>query len=298
MGITAGEAANPRKSVPRAINGTFWRIMIFYVISIFLVGLICSGDFLAALYDATESKILRSPFVVAFSVAKIPYAADFMNFVAFIAVFSAGNSSIYAASRTMMSLCQNGQGPAFLGTVVTWGIFDGVPIAAVLTVTFIGTSCFLGTFFANIGGATLFDWLVNLTGLTVIVTWIFVCLSHIRFRSAYILQGYKLEDLPYKSLVGVTGDYIGVTVMALVIILSGTADALFLGTEIEGLEFLSSYCGLIPYPLLYFGYRLFVKGGLVPLDQIDLKTGHLDLHDVEEVKLPKSSLSKVLNFIA
>ncbi|KAJ3301820.1 hypothetical protein HDV03_000287 [Kappamyces sp. JEL0829] len=299
VGITAGEAANPRKSVPRAINGTFWRIMIFYVVSIFLVGMICSADYLSALYKMTDSKLLRSPFVIAFTIAKIPYADHIMNAIAFIAVFSAGNSSIYAASRTMMSLCQSGQGPAFLGIVVNNGIFNGVPIPAVLTVTTIGSLSFLGLLIPDVGGVSLFDWLVNLIGLTIIFTWMFISITHIRFRAAYLAQGYKLEDLPYKSSFGVYADYVGIAVMSIVIILSGTFSQIFFGAEFVFVDFLTNYIGIIPYPFLYFGYKLLGKNaGMVPLHQVDLQTGHISNYDVEEEVVEESTVKKWINFLA
>jgi amino acid transporter len=83
VGITAGEAYNPRVSVPKAINGTFWRICIFYVLSVFVIGLLIPADLLASLADA--SGLLKSPFVIGFKRAGIPASADIMNFVALVA---------------------------------------------------------------------------------------------------------------------------------------------------------------------------------------------------------------------
>ncbi|KAJ3272718.1 hypothetical protein HDV01_005354, partial [Terramyces sp. JEL0728] len=113
VGITAGEAANPGKSVPRAINGTFWRISIFYFTTIFLIGLILSSSQLAEL--AVKGGLDKSPFVFTLKTAGIEFASEIINFVALVAVVSAANSSVYACSRTMMALCQTGKGPAFLG---------------------------------------------------------------------------------------------------------------------------------------------------------------------------------------
>lgn len=83
VGITAGEAHNPRKSVPRAINGTFWRIAIFYILSVIVIGLLLPADILVELKGA--SNLLKSPFVIGFKKAGIPSADSIMNFVAFVA---------------------------------------------------------------------------------------------------------------------------------------------------------------------------------------------------------------------
>ncbi|KAJ3256344.1 hypothetical protein HK103_005599, partial [Boothiomyces macroporosus] len=100
----------PSKSVPRAINGTFWRIAIFYFSTIFLIGLIKQLADLAVI-----GGLDKSPFVFTLKAAGIDFASELINFVALVAVVSAANSSVYACSRTMMSLCQSGKGPAFLG---------------------------------------------------------------------------------------------------------------------------------------------------------------------------------------
>lgn len=155
VGITAGEAKNPRKTVPTAINGTFWRIMIFYITSIFLIGLIVPATYLETL--VTKSALLKSPFVIAFQYAHIPAADHIMNFVGLVAVFSAANSSIYASSRTMMSLCNAGQGPRILARTSK----GGVPVGAILISASFGLLSLMGSL---VGDGTLFRWMVNMVG--------------------------------------------------------------------------------------------------------------------------------------
>lgn len=70
IGITAGEAKNPRKSVPQAINGTFWRIMIFYIFSIFFIGLLIPANDPKFLIEGDE--LASSPFVIALTKSKLP----------------------------------------------------------------------------------------------------------------------------------------------------------------------------------------------------------------------------------
>ncbi|KAJ3301819.1 hypothetical protein HDV03_000286 [Kappamyces sp. JEL0829] len=288
VGITAGEAANPRKSIPRAIKGTFWRIMVFYIISIFLIGLILSPSYLSAL--SALDPLLQSPFVIVFQQAKIPFADHIMNGVAFIAIFSAANSSVYASSRTLMSLCQNGQGPAFLAKTSRFG----VPIAAVLLSTAVG-ACTFATL--AVPGQVLFDFLTNLVGLYIIVTWMLVCVAHIRFRSAYIAQGYSLDDLPYKSLVGTTGDYIAIAVLAVVIVLSG----LTFYNPFSGIDVVKNFVGLIIYPILYVGHKAYHKNWkLVPLHEVDFVTGHVGVFDgvYQDEEEPTTWYGKLFNAIA
>ncbi|KAJ3063514.1 hypothetical protein HDU99_004803, partial [Rhizoclosmatium hyalinum] len=81
VGLTAGEAINPRKSVPRAINGTFYRVLIFYLGALLVVGLILPPDseFLMS------ADIAKSPFVYAFKTVSISFAPDLMNAIIIIA---------------------------------------------------------------------------------------------------------------------------------------------------------------------------------------------------------------------
>jgi amino acid transporter len=70
VGITAGEAKNPRVSVPKAINGTFWRIIFFYLFSIMFIGLLIPAN--APEFVMNDETVTNSPFVLALRLAKIP----------------------------------------------------------------------------------------------------------------------------------------------------------------------------------------------------------------------------------
>jgi lysine-specific permease len=285
VGITAGEAANPRKSIPSAIKGTFWRIMIFYITSIVLIGLILSPSYLQSLTELDP--LLQSPFVLVFQQANIPGADHIMNAVAFIAIFSAGNSSVYASSRTLMALTE--------GTFMAKTSKFGVPFAAVLFSTGFGSLVFATL---AVPGQVLFELLTNTVGLFIIGTWIIVCLVHIRFRAAYAAQGYKIQDLPYVSFVGVAGDYVAIIVLSVVIILSGLPFNPF-----DPIAFAKNYAGVAIYPILYFGHKCWSGSWrFVPLDQIDLQTGHISeldsMYPQEEEIVPKTmgeKFKKVFN---
>ena len=260
VGITAGEAANPRVSVPKAINGTFWRIMVFYIASVLIIGMLLSANYLSAKQE--EDALLQSPFVLIFQQGGIPYADHIMNFIGFIAVFSAANSSVYASSRTMMSLSKAGQGLSLFAKTSS----HGVPIWGVLISVLFGALSLLTLL---VGSTELFDFLTNLGGLYVICTWIFICITHIRFRRAYLLQGYKLEDLPYVSKVGVAGDYCAIVFLVAILFLFGLPFDPF-----DATLFVKNYIGLLVYPLLYIGFKLYHSKTVVPICEIDLHAGN------------------------
>ncbi|RKO92464.1 amino acid permease/ SLC12A domain-containing protein [Blyttiomyces helicus] len=189
VGITAGEAANPRKSVPRAINGTFWRIAFFYIGTIFLLGLVVSDT--DKVLNNSDNTGGTSPFTEAFSNAHITWGADLINTIALISVFSAANSSMYAASRTLMAMSNEGGAPRIFGRTTR----AGVPVYALFVSTAIGCLAFIG----QVGAGTVFNWLQDIISTYILIAWLMILLTHIRFRMAYKAQGRNIADLPYKS---------------------------------------------------------------------------------------------------
>ncbi len=99
IGIAAGETDNPKEAVPRAIQTTIGRLVIFFVLTIVV---------LASLLPMKEAGVSSAPFVDVFDKMGIPFAADIMNFVILTAILSAGNSGLYASSRMLWSLANEG----------------------------------------------------------------------------------------------------------------------------------------------------------------------------------------------
>ncbi|KAJ3042830.1 hypothetical protein HK097_001898, partial [Rhizophlyctis rosea] len=194
VGITAAEVRNPRENIPRAINQTIWRILLFFISTIFIIGLLIRNDDPSLLNSATREDITIAPFTLVFTRAGFHSAAHLMNGVILSAVLSAGNSAMYAASRTLMALGRDGRAPEFLGR--TNG--RGVPVASLLVTAGVGTVAFLGTLFGGI------------------LTWISIVIIHIRFRMAYAAQGKSLDDLPYRTPIYPIGAFVAI-VLALAV---------------------------------------------------------------------------------
>ena len=113
VGVTVGEAQNPRKTIPRAIRLTFYRILFFYVLSVFLLGMIIPYDS-PELKSANKAKssASASPFVAAIRVSGIAALPGIVNGCILLFVFSAANSDLYIASRTIYGLAVEGKAPA------------------------------------------------------------------------------------------------------------------------------------------------------------------------------------------
>ncbi|KAJ3215624.1 hypothetical protein HK099_006288 [Clydaea vesicula] len=291
VGITAGEAKNPRKAVPRAINGTFWRIMIFYIVSVFLIGLLLPATFEKF---QSEDKISKSPFVYALSSANIPGVEDFMNAICLVAVISTASSSIYASNRSLMGLAQENKAPAIFARTSQ----SGVPYFAVLLSALVGCIAFLGSLF---GDGVVFNWLINVSGLTIIVTWWMISLTHLRFRKAYLHQGYKIEDLPYKSMFFPIGCYFSLFVTGLIVILNPILGAVDDSGAFSGEKFIAGFITLPVYLVLFLGWKIFKRTKLVPLMEVDLATDNINLNSASMglvVEGPKKGFAKMVDIFA
>jgi amino acid transporter len=115
VGLAAAEAANPRKSLPQATKQVFWRITLFYVLSLFLLGLIVPYTN-PNLLNSTGANSKYSPFVIAIRLAGIKALPSIFNVIITVSVISVANSCTFGSTRTMQALAERGMAPAFLAT--------------------------------------------------------------------------------------------------------------------------------------------------------------------------------------
>jgi len=272
VGITAGESKSPRKDVPKAVNQVFWRILIFYVCCIFLIGLIVRYDDPRLL--GSSSDIGVSPFTLVFTKANFPAAAGTMNAIILITVLSAGNSGLYAASRVLFTLASEGKAPSFLSSVNG----RGIPVAALVATSLVGCLAFLCSL---IGSGVVYMWLLALSGVSGLIVWAGISVAHYRFRQAYVAQGRYLEDLPYKARFFPLGPILAI--LMLVVIIAGQGYSSFAAEKLVVMDVVTSYIGIPFFAVLYLAYKIAKKTRLVPLMEVDLDSGR-QLYLVEHEK--------------
>ncbi|MEH7116469.1 amino acid permease [Neobacillus vireti] len=259
VGVAAGESENPEKNIPKAIKQIFWRILLFYVLAIFVIGCLISYKDPNLLSSDLEN-IAMSPFTLVFKHAGLAFAAAAMNAVILTAVLSAGNSCLYVGSRILWVLAEEGKAPAFLKKVNK----GGVPVNALCLTTFVGMLCFLTSLF---GDGTVYSWLLNAAGLAGYISWLSISVTHYRFRKAFIAQGRDFKDLPYVAKWFPLGPVLA-TALCLVAML-GTNYQAFIGDKIDWYGILVSYIGLPLFLFGYFSYKIVKKSKMVPLQEAD-----------------------------
>lgn len=200
VGITAGEAQNPKKTLRKATKNIIWRILIFYVGAIFVI---------VTIYPWDQISSLGSPFVLIFSKIGISAAAGIVNFVVLTAAISGCNSGIYSCGRMLYTLSKNGQAPKFLGKLNK----DGAPANAIkVTLICLLIGVILNYIYPN---SKLFVYIYSASVLPGMIPWIVLCISQIKFRKEHVAQ---METHPFKSKLFPYANYIVVAYLCLVLI--------------------------------------------------------------------------------
>ncbi|MGG0787841.1 MULTISPECIES: amino acid permease [Bacillaceae] len=259
LGVTAGESEDPEKNIPKAIRSVFWRIILFYILAIFVIGMII---------PFTDSRLLSedvavSPFTLVFERAGLAFAASIMNAIILSSVLSAGNSGMYASTRMLWDLARDGKAPKFLGKLDK----RGVPVNALIVTSLVGCVAFLASFF---GDGVVYIWLLNASGMAGFVTWVGIAIAHYRFRKAYVAQGLDMNDLPFRAK-GFPFGPIFALVLCIIIII-GQGYQAFSSDGIDWNSMFVSYIGLILFFVLWFGYKIKHKTKIIPLEECDLKS--------------------------
>ena len=157
-------------------------------------------NLLGGSYNATAS-----PFVIAITDAGIPALPSIINAVVLISAFSAGNSDLYASSRTLYGLALDRKAPRWFRYCTK----RGIPIWSLAMTAAVGLLAYLNV---NNSGATVFNWFVSLSTVTGLITvrclaaaladahkWWVILLSYIRFYRGLKKQGVNRADFPYRA---------------------------------------------------------------------------------------------------
>jgi len=199
-GLAAAEAENPRKEIPKATRQVVWRICIFYIVNLFLVGLIVPAN--SPLYADPGAESRHSPFVIAIELAGIKVLPSIFNAMILISVMSVANSCTFGSTRTFQALAANGMGPQIFGYIDK----KGRPLTVTLLQLLFGCLAFLNL--DTSGGGNIFNWLLALSGLSSFFIFGSIAIAHIRFRQAWKLNGHSVDELPFRAAFGIYGSYV------------------------------------------------------------------------------------------
>ncbi|KAA3669279.1 amino acid permease [Pectobacterium carotovorum subsp. carotovorum] len=228
VGITAAEADDPEKSIPRATNQVIYRILIFYIGSLAI---------LLSLYPWGKVVEGGSPFVMIFHELNSNVVATVLNIVVLTAALSVYNSCVYCNSRMLFGLAKQGNGPKVLKTVDG----RGVPVVAIGISALATALCVLINYLIP---GKAFELLMALVVSALVINWAMISLAHLKFRAQKDKEGTVTK---FKALLYPLGNYL------CLLFLAGILVIMFLtpGIQISVM--------LIPVWLVILGVGYFIK---------------------------------------
>jgi amino acid transporter len=284
VGLAAAEAANPRKSIPKATKQVFWRISLFYVVSLTILGLIVRSDN-DSLSNASGGNTRYSPFVLSFQLASIKVLPSIFNAVITLSVISVANSCTFASTRTVQALCAKGMGPRWGAKVDK----HGRPWIILIIALLFGCIAFIQE---AKDGSTVFTWLLSLSGLSNFFTYGSICFAHIQFRKCWARAGRTTDDLPFAAMFGTIGSWIGLGLNILCLIAQFYVALFPIGGKPDAMAFFESYLAAPIVILFFVGYKIYerVQDGKwtfgVDLNSIDVDEGRREIdHDAFRAEL-------------
>ncbi|KAJ5094692.1 Amino acid/polyamine transporter I [Penicillium angulare] len=260
ISIAAAETQNPRHNIPKAARRVFWRILIFYMITMFLMGLIISSADQGLMSDSGDAG--ASPFAIAATNVGIKVVPSIINAIVVTSAWSAANSAMLVATRTLYGLAQEGHAPVFFTRLNRFG----VPWMAV---TAVGSFIALGYMTLSSSASTVFDWLQELVSAASLVHWINIEIIYLRFFYGCKRQNISRNELPWKSPFQPHAAWLALVSFSIILITGGFF--IFIDDHWSPRTFVSSYFNIPLILVLYFGYKLRRKTRLIPLDEIPIR---------------------------
>lgn len=286
VAVAAGEAANPRKNIPKAVRRVFWRILFFYVFGSFIIGVtISSNDPMLTNENAKGAQ--SSPWVIAMKNASIPVLPHIINAVILTSATSSGNAFLYTGSRYLFGVAQNGQAPKFLLKCSK----SGVPYYCVGITASISLITYMSV---STGANQVFLWFQNLTTIAQLFTWCSICYTYTRFRKALIAQGVDRSSMVFRAVGAQYSAWIAFAYFSLILIFNGfkVFTKKHWGSD-ELTSFFTAYVGFLIFGLLFAFWKIFKRSKAVKPAEADVWSGKAALDaEVWPEQVPRNLLEK------
>ncbi|OJJ45215.1 hypothetical protein ASPZODRAFT_133840 [Penicilliopsis zonata CBS 506.65] len=275
VAITAGETKNPSRTYPRVIRNVFWRILLFYVLSILMIGLNVPYNYPGLSAETATT----SPFTIVFTEAGSAVAGSFINAVIMTSAISAANHALFAGSRLLYTLAKDGYAPRPLARLNRFQ----TPWIAVLVTSLFSVICFGASY---IGAGQLWTWLQNLVGVSNQISWACICFTSLRFRKAIRRQGLE-HLLPFKNWTYPVGPALAVFLNIFLVLIQGWS---CFSPSFNAVDFVSYYIEIPLMLSMFLIWKLWKRSRLVSLDEMDLATDRYTEEEEQVVEEEKSKL--------
>ena len=244
VGVASEETKNAQTVIPKSIKMIFWRLSLFYMLSILIITLLIPFNDPKLI---SQDNVLTSPFTLVFQNYIGNYAGDVVNFVILIAVLSAANASLYSSSRILWYLGKSKQAPKIFSRIDR----NGLPIVALF-----GTILVSGIFLAtSLVGNKVFQYIVQISSLSGFIVWFGIALSHYKFRKSHLTKNnIDPSQLKYKSPF-----FPCAPLFSIVVILAVIAGQIFTvdGNRTNLSLLFITYFSVIAFAIIYGSHKLY-----------------------------------------
>ncbi|CCE64488.1 hypothetical protein TPHA_0H02850 [Tetrapisispora phaffii CBS 4417] len=285
VALTSSECSDQRRNIAKASKRFIYRLMFFYILGTLAIGVIVAWNdpVLASALSNNTPGAGSSPFVIGIQNAGIEVLPHIINACILTSAWSSGNAFMFASSRSLFTMAQNGTAPKIFGRINKYG----VPYMAVILSTLISCLAYLN---ASSSAARVFTWLSNISTISGFLGWICACIAYLRFRKA-IFYNNLYDRMPFKTWGQPYLILWSLTVVSIITITNGYQTFIpkfwnvsdFIAAYITLPIFLALYVGhkvynhfKNDYPLMKLAYSVEDIDVITGLDEIETKTCELD----------------------
>ncbi|KAG0141057.1 hypothetical protein CROQUDRAFT_52279 [Cronartium quercuum f. sp. fusiforme G11] len=247
--ITAGEAKNPKKTLPSAIRKVAVRICLFYILGTFIIGLIVSSA--DPRLNLNSHDAASSPFVIAIHDSGIKVFPSIINAALLTAACSAASSDMYTTSRALHGLALAENAPAILRRTNS----HGVPWLCVMVSSAMGLLSLMSV--GGRGAGQVFTWLATMSSVAGLQTWIGILITYIRWNLGVKAQRLNRSEFPYRSYFRQWGAWYGLTLCSLILLFNPFT--VFIKGKWSTPTFITGYLPLVMFCTLYFGSQVYFR---------------------------------------
>jgi amino acid transporter len=279
--IAASETESPRRNIAKAVRRVFYRILVFYILGILMIGMLVAYNDEDLLSLQGNNTAASSPFVIAIKRSGIKVLPHIVNGAIFTSAFSAGNSFLFCSSRVLYGLALRGQAPK----VFAYCTKRGLPINAVL---FASAFSFLSFMSVSQGSNNVFNWFVNLSTTGGFTSWFVMNVTYIFYRRGLIAQGYDPAANSYHNRMQPYVAYWGAAWTLFFILINGFAVFWHFGAA----KFLTAYINIPIFLVLYFGYKIVKRTSIWKPLEMDFVTGIPSLEETETEEIQPRTIGE------
>jgi amino acid transporter len=240
----------------RAIKYTFYRILVFHLLGITLLGMTLPYDSLNLSFHQGPGRkpAANSPFVAALMEAGIAVLPHMLNVCILFFILSIANYDLYLATKSLSDLALRHRAPVFLSKVNS----NGVPVYALATSTCMALLAYLNVLQDS---KKVFGYLLDLVTMLGLLTWISILITHICFVRARKAQGISDDMLVFKARFGLPGTCLALVLCVFTSSTMKISSLYFWDSKIgfDAPKFMAAYVGVPAYISLYLGHKIILK---------------------------------------